>query len=100
MTAEQTKAQKELEAAAKVRKLEWDTLLQDLRNHADDPVTKGELVKVIDFIADDIQGIGEMANIAVHNVNVLHHNFQQLVTVLQGGQTPTMNKTQSGIILP
>lgn len=93
------KSQEEMEELVKKRKKEWDDFLFKLNSKSDETLTKGELVKAIEFISDDIQGIGEMASYALHNMNVLNNNFQQLVSVLQGGQ-PVANKTKSGIIIP
>jgi hypothetical protein len=98
---EKQMTQEEAEAMMKARKKEWDDFVYELKVKSEEPVTKGELVKVIDFISDDIQGIGEMSSISMHNVNVLNQHFQQLVKMLQSGEPqPSERKTKSGIILP
>jgi ATP phosphoribosyltransferase len=94
------KSQEEMDELAKERKKEWDDFLSELASKSDEPLTKGEFIKALEFITGDIQGIGEMASYAMYNMNVLNSNFQHLVSVLQGGKSPVVNKTKSGIIIP
>ena len=105
MSEEKEKSQEELQAEAKAmaeaRGKEWEEFLDELKKKPDEPVTKGELVKAIEFISDDMAGLGQMVGMNAQNTQVLHHNFQQLARVLQGGgQAPGHNTTPGGIILP
>lgn len=95
MTEEQMK--KEIEAYKK----EWEDFNQSLKDNPDAPVTKGELAKAIQFISEDMGGLGQLTNHLGKNLNILAHNFQQLVGAIQGQSgVPMANKTKSGIILP
>jgi len=104
---EKSKTQEELQAEAKAiaeaRGKEWEEFMNGLKENPDEPVTKGELVQAIEFISEDMAGLSQMLGITAQNTQVLHHNFQQLAQVLQGGG-PGPNgggrQTPGGIILP
>ena len=95
MTEEETKAQFE------ARKKEWTDFIDNLKANPDEPVTKKELAFAIEVISENIQGIAEMAGVALHNVQVVAHNFEQMMSAIgmKPGNT-SANRTKSGIILP
>lgn len=93
--------QEEMKKEYEARKVEWDAFIQDLKDNPDVTVTKAELLKMVDFVSENINGLGQMSAMMMHNLEVLNHNFQQIVNVLSGGKPSVVrNKTQSGIILP
>lgn len=100
MNQEKEKSQEEIIKEAEARKKEFDTFMKGLKDNSKDALTKGDLLKAIEFISDDMQGIGEMAGVALHNTGVLNQNFQQLVALIRGNAGNSLNKTKSGIILP
>ena len=91
--------QAEAKALAEKRMEEWEKFLETLKKDPDSPITKGELVKTIEFFSEDLQAVGQLIGMNSHNSQVLHHNFQQLAQVLQQGQ-PVQNTSPGGIILP
>jgi len=91
---------KEIEKQIEERKKNWDDFLKKLKDAPEGTVTNAELTKVIDFISEDMDGIVQMIQMLTHNMNVMAHNFQQIMMVLQGGKANTVAKTKGGIILP
>jgi len=102
MADEQQKqpTEEEMKIAHEERLAAWEKFTASLEENSDDPASKGELLKVIQFMSEDIQGIAHMVGLNVHNIQALNHNFQQLVQVIQGGTTQGPNKTPGGIIIP
>lgn len=98
----QEELRKEAEIASEERKKEWESLIKNLEDNSDEPATKGELVKALHFIEDDLAGIAQMVSINAQNSQVLNHNFQAIAQAISGGQGPGPNapRTQGGIILP
>lgn len=95
MTEEEMKAQFE------ARKKEWTDFIEKLKSNPDEPVTKGELAFAIEVMIENIQGIGEMSSVAIHNTQALAHNFEQFMSAI--GAKPVVNpasRTKGGIILP
>lgn len=94
--------EQEMKEYTEKRKNEWEEIYNDLKSNPEEPMTKGDLTKVIDFIFEDFGAISQMVQINSHNLNVLNQNFNQIVSVLQGGKpgTPGGQRTNSGIILP
>ena len=106
MSEEQEKTQEELYAEAKsmaeARGKEWEEFLEEMKSNGDAPVTYVDLLKVITFMSEDMQGLGQMVNINSQNSQALHKGLQQLAHMIQGGnpQSHQPNKTPGGIILP
>lgn len=99
--AEKELSKEEIEKLVELRKQEWDGFVKKLKDNPEATITNAELNKVIDFISEDIEGIMQMVQVLTHNMNVLGHNFNQLVKAIQGGGSgPAVNKTKSGLILP
>jgi len=93
--------EEEMKKAMEEHKKAYEAFHKKLSENPDETVTKGELLEAIDFIGNDMGGLAQMVNVIANNMNVLHHNVQQVVQVIQGGQPPiAAKKTDSGIILP
>lgn len=93
--------EEEAKQAVEEHKKAWEAFNKTLTDAPEEPVTKGELAKAIEFMAQDMGGLAQMINIIGNNMNVLHQNVQQVVQAMQGGQPPIAGKrTQSGIVLP
>jgi hypothetical protein len=86
MTEEEMK--KEVENMQK----EWNDFVEDLQNNPTDSLTKGDLMKALQFISSNLNNLS-------HMVAVNSHNLGQVINVLHGGMQHG-NKTKSGIILP
>ena len=101
MNQEKQMTEEEMKKMMEVRKAEWDTFIGKIKDDPSAVVTNAVLEKTIDFLAEDMGGIAQMAHALSQNMNVLNNNFAQIMTAIQGGpQTPGVNKTKSGIILP
>jgi len=91
--------EEEMKKAHEERVAAWEKFTKELEENKNEPVTKGELLEVIQHLSEDMRGIGQMVGMNLHNIQALNHNFNQLVQMLQGApQGP--NKTPGGIILP
>ena len=97
----QEELQKEAQEMAEKRKAEYEEFMKELNENEDEPCTKAQLAKAIQFISEDISGIGQMVGMNAHNAQVLNHNMQQIANVLQLGQSGGVgHQTPGGIILP
>jgi len=92
--------EEEMKAHYDARKKEWTDFIDNLKANPDEPVTKGELVYAIEVISDNIQGVGEMSSVAMHNTQALAHNFDQFMSAIGAKPSSSGNRTKSGIILP
>ena len=93
--------EEEMKKAIEASKKEWDALIADFKADPDKPVTKGELLKVVEFITSEVQMIGEMSQAAFNNTITLHQKFQQMMAAITGQRvTPPVTKTKGGIIIP
>lgn len=93
--------EEEMKAAVELHKKAWEEFNKTLQDNSEEPVTKAELSKAIDFISQDLGGVAQMTQMIGQNMNVLHQNVQQVIQVIQGGQPAIPGtKTKSGIILP
>lgn len=94
--------EEEMKEYTEKRKKEWEEFYEDLKSNPDEPVTKGDLKKAVDFLFEDFAALSQMVQINSHNTNVLNQNFNQIVSVLQGGKPgmPGGQRTKGGIVLP
>jgi len=93
--------EEEMKAHYEARKKEWSDFIDNLKANPDEPVTKKELAFAIEVISENIQGIAEMAGVALHNTQAVAHNFEQFMSAI--GAKPGVNpasRTKGGIILP
>lgn len=101
MEQEQKMTEEEMQKEVEKQKKEWQELNKLLKDNPDQPVTKAELAKVIDFISNDISGIAQMTTILSNNMNVIHREFTKILSIL--GVIPSENqqkRTKNGIIIP
>lgn len=102
MEQEQNKmTEEEMKAHFEARKKEWTDFIEKLKSNPEEPATKGELAFAIEVMIENIQSIGEMSSVAIHNTQALAHNFEQIMSAI--GMKPnnaSVNRTKSGIILP
>lgn len=92
--------QSELEAEMKKFHEEYKSFLDELKDNPDVPVTNATLFKAMNFIANDVESIGQMAMASAQNEQYLFNQFKALIQMMQQGNEPGITKTKSGIILP
>jgi hypothetical protein len=102
MSEEKEMTQEEMEKDAQKRKEDWESFMKNLNENPDEPVTKKDLLKIIDFVSNDVGGLAQIVQITAHNQNILNHNMQGIMQVLRGGPGSMggASKTPGGIILP
>ena len=89
--------EEEMKQATEQAQKDWDDFVASLEKHADDPATKADLLKIIEFCS----GMGQMVGMNNHNIQALAHNLGQIMQALQGGGPGPIGKTtKSGIFLP
>ena len=93
-------SKEEIEKITAQQKKEWEDFMEDLKNNPEEKLSKGEYLKSLEVVLDNMGGIAHMTNVLMNNMNSLHHNFNQLLESLQGGGSGVMNKSKGGIILP
>lgn len=77
---------------------EWSAFMKNLEDNAEQPATNGELLQVINAVADDIRSVASVAEQALTNTQALHQMITPIVQVFAGnGNT---NRTRGGIIVP
>jgi len=101
MEEQREKTSEEMKVELEARKKEWLDFIDKLKNNPDAPVTKGELEFVIEVLVSNMSGLGEVAGVALHNTQALAHNLEQILSAIGGSpNSPPVNRTKSGIILP
>ena len=97
---EKEMTREEYEKMMKDRQDAWEKVINNFKENSEEPITKGEMLKIIDYISEDIGGLAQMAQMMGQNMNALNHNFEKIMSIISGGSGPSVNKTPGGIIIP
>ena len=96
---EKPMTEEEAQKLIEEHRLAWEAFFTNLKNNPTVPVTNADLVKTIEFLAEDMGGMGQMIKMIGSHLGGLENRFQHLMTALGAKLTPAKT-TKSGIILP
>lgn len=97
---EKKMTEEEFKILIEKHKADWEAFVKNLKDNPTVPVTNADLLKAIEFISEDMGGMGQMIHMLGNNLNILNHNLQIIMQAVQGGQAQAVAKTKGGIILP
>jgi hypothetical protein len=101
MAEEKQMTEEEYKKLVEERQKEVDDFLLGLEKDPEGLLTKGDFLKMVNFLFEDLGGVARMASMNTQNIQGLGMNFNQLVGAIQGGpQAPVGKKTKGGLIIP